>query len=214
MVERRIFSDWKYKSRHCWFRCVPTMAVLVSPTTYTLWLLSNMPPDLHLKSTQHTPPDYYKSANPAPTADTYSRHTHLPPQGCRWTPPVHPHIAALHRRYRYWICKIEISFRCPPQVLCVLLRQLAGSLPSLFTVRCRQADTKTAFFDGKGFAAVSVIVQLTAFCGIFDGKFRQSLFEVCVVGADFHKVVCFCEINAGSLLLLGKPCFHKYLLNL
>lgn len=40
-----------------------------------------------------------------------------------------------------------------PQILCVLLRQLAGSLPSLFTVRCRQADAKTAFFDGKGFCS-------------------------------------------------------------
>ncbi len=59
-----------------------------------------------------------------------------------------------------------------PQILCVLLRQLAGRLPSLFAIRCRQADAKTTLPDGKGLAAVSVIVQLTAFCGIFDGKFR------------------------------------------
>ena len=72
----------------------------------------------------------------------------------------------------YWIYKIEISFCRPPQILCVLLRQLAGSLPSLFAVRCRQADAKAALFDGKGFAAVPVIVQLTAFCGVFDDILR------------------------------------------
>ena len=99
----------------------------------------------------------------------------------------------------YWIYKIGTSFCRPPQILCVLLRKLAGSLPSLFAVRYRQTDAKTAFFDGKGFAAIPVVIQLTAFCGIFDGKIRQPLFEVCVVGADFHKVVCFCKINVGSL---------------
>jgi len=66
----------------------------------------------------------------------------------------------------------------------------------------------------KVFAAVAVVVQLTAFCGIFLGKGRKPLFEVCVVGKDFYKLVCFCKANAGSLLFLGKPCFHKYLLNL
>lgn len=66
----------------------------------------------------------------------------------------------------------------------------------------------------KVFAAVAIIVQLATLCGIFLCKGRKPLFEVCVVGKDFYKLICFCKANAGSLLPLGKPCFHKYLLNL
>jgi len=50
---------------------------------------------------------------------------------------------------------------------------------------------KRPFLMAKVFAAVAVVVQLTAFCGIFLGKGRQVVFEFCVVGADFHEFVCF-----------------------